>query len=208
MMSVGASGFPRSHSEDMTSPSGIGQRSRAVGGRSTRLNNFAKMVVRCGPGSHHAGLGVFVAGTASRATALLNSRIRPGLSSIPSNLTEKRQMEVQVFGINNHAEVRKALRFFAERRIRTHFVDFKVRGPAPGELKRFADRFGAEALVDRTSKRFVALGLGPARYGDGKWLQMLVDEPLLLKLPLVRSGTNLTVGLNEAAWTSWIAATT
>lgn len=110
--------------------------------------------------------------------------------------------------MHNHADVRKALRFFSERRIKTHFVDFKVRGPAPGELKRFADRLGADALVDRSSRRFRDLGLGPARYGDAKWLGVLVDEPMLLVLPLVRCGNQFTVGLNEAIWAEWVAANT
>ena len=114
-------------------------------------------------------------------------------------------MEVQVFGVQKHADVRKALRFFAERRIKTHFVDFKVRGPALGELTRFSDRFGVHALVDHGSKRFVEMGLGPARYGDAKWLQTLVDEPMLLVLPLVRCGGRLSVGLDTAAWSQWVA---
>ena len=113
-------------------------------------------------------------------------------------------MEVQVFGVHGHADVRKALRFFSERRIKTHFVDFKVRGPAPGELKRFADRFGADALVDRNSKRFRELGLAPARYGDAKWLDILLEEPLLLTLPLARCGNQLTIGLDEVSWDKWI----
>jgi arsenate reductase-like glutaredoxin family protein len=113
-------------------------------------------------------------------------------------------VEVQVFGHHKHADVRKALRFFAERRVKTHFVDFKIRGPALGELKRFADRFGVAALVDRNAKRFTELGLAPARYGDAKWLDVLLDEPTLLMLPLVRSGANLTVGPNEATWTRWV----
>ena len=113
-------------------------------------------------------------------------------------------MEVQVFGVRNNADVRKALRFFAERRIKTHFVDFKVRAPSLGELKRFANR-GAAALIDRSSKRFTEMGLGPALYGDAKWLDLLAEEPLLLRLPLVRCGQKVTVGLDEAAWAQWIA---
>jgi arsenate reductase (glutaredoxin) len=115
-------------------------------------------------------------------------------------------VEVQIFGVQNHADVRKALRFFAERRIKTHFVDFKVRGPALGELRRFADKFGVTALVDRDAKRFAALGLGPARYSDPKWLDLLLAEPLLLVLPLVRCGGQLSIGLQERAWSDWLAA--
>jgi len=116
-------------------------------------------------------------------------------------------VEVQIFGVANHADVRKAQRFFAERRIKVHFVDFKIRGPALGELRRFADKFGVTALIDRQSKRFAALGLGPARYADARWLELLVDEPLMLTMPLVRFGPKVSVGLNEAAWAEWVAST-
>jgi arsenate reductase-like glutaredoxin family protein len=114
-------------------------------------------------------------------------------------------VEVQVFGVHKDAAVRKALRFFAERRIRTHFVDFTTRGPSRGELKRFADRFGAEALIDRAARRFAELGLAPARYGAEKWLELLVSEPLLLRLPLTRCGSKVAVGHDETAWKRWIA---
>ena len=107
--------------------------------------------------------------------------------------------------MQKHADVRKALRFFAERRMKTHFVDFKVRGPALGELKRFSDRFGVNALIDRQSKRFAEMGLAPAHYGEAKWLAVVMDEPMLLVLPLVRYGAELTIGLDEAAWSRWIA---
>jgi arsenate reductase-like glutaredoxin family protein len=36
-------------------------------------------------------------------------------------------MEVQIFGIKKSADTRKALRFFAERRVKTHFVDLQER---------------------------------------------------------------------------------
>ena len=41
-------------------------------------------------------------------------------------------MEVQIFGIRKSSDTRKALRFFAERRIKTHFVDLQERSaPSP-----------------------------------------------------------------------------
>lgn len=114
-------------------------------------------------------------------------------------------MEVQIFGVKKSADTRKAQRFFAERRIKAHFVDLMERAASLGELRRFAQRFGVERIVDRDSRRFAELGLGPARYGDERWLEILADEPLLLRMPLVRSGNLLSVGAAEGEWKSWIA---
>lgn len=113
-------------------------------------------------------------------------------------------MQVQIFGTRKSADTRKALRFFAERRVATHFVDLNERAAALGELKRFAQKFGAPALVDRESRRFQELGLGPARYSDEHWLRKLADEPLLIRVPLVRFQHKLTVGIDETTWKEWI----
>jgi arsenate reductase (glutaredoxin) len=114
-------------------------------------------------------------------------------------------MEVQIFGIRKSADTRKALRYFAERRVKTHFVDLKERPASPGELKRFAQKFGVEALVDRASRRFAELGLGAARLSEERWLDKLVAEPLLLRMPLVRHGSQLTIGAGEETWRTWLA---
>ena len=112
-------------------------------------------------------------------------------------------MEVQVFGTRKSAETRKALRFFAERRVRTHFVDLGERAASPGELRRFAQKFGVQALVDREAKRFRELGLASAHLSDDRWLEKLAQEPLLLRQPLVRNANLLTVGEAEDTWKVW-----
>jgi arsenate reductase len=112
-------------------------------------------------------------------------------------------MEVQVFGIRKNPDTRKALRFFAERRIKTHFVDLQERAASPGELRRFAQRFGMEALIDRGSRRFAELGLAAARLGEDRWLEKLAEEPLLLRMPLVRQQQRLTIGDAEPTWREW-----
>jgi arsenate reductase (glutaredoxin) len=114
-------------------------------------------------------------------------------------------MDVQIFGTRKSAETRKALRFFAERRMRTHFVDLMERAASRGELTRFVQKFGTQALLDENSKRFAELGLRTARYGDERWMELLVGEPLLLTMPLVRYGNALTVGAAETTWKSWLA---
>jgi len=112
-------------------------------------------------------------------------------------------MDVQIFGIRKSSETRKALRFFAERRIKTHFVDLLERPASPGELRRFAQKFGVGALVDRGSRRYADLGLGAARLSDDRWLEKLVEEPLLLRMPLVRRQQQLTIGDAESTWREW-----
>src|SRR5258708_36510336 len=106
-------------------------------------------------------------------------------------------IEVQIFGVHKSADTRKALRFFSERGVKAHFVDLKERPASPGELQRFAQKFGVTALIDRDARRFAELGLGSARLSDQHWLDQLAGEPLPLRLPLVRWQAKLTVGLAE-----------
>jgi arsenate reductase (glutaredoxin) len=117
-------------------------------------------------------------------------------------------MEVQVFGVKKSADTRKALRFFAERRIRAHFVDLAEKPISEGELQRFIQKFGIDALVDRSSKRFDEMGLRHAQSSPSRWLDRLLEEPLLLRLPLVRrlgQPPAFTIGADEATWKAWTA---
>ena len=109
-------------------------------------------------------------------------------------------MEVQVFGVRKSADTRAALRFFAERRIKAHFVDLNERPASLGELRRFADKFGLQTLVDRESRRYADLGRPVAT------LEKLSVEPLLLRMPLVRNKQQLTVGPAEHTWKEWISS--
>lgn len=112
-------------------------------------------------------------------------------------------MEVQIFGVKKSADTRKALRFFAERRVKTHFVDLQERAASRGELNRFAQKHGVQALVDRDSKRFADSGLQVAQLSDERWLERLANDPLLLRMPLVRYQHQVTIGLAEEQWKSW-----
>lgn len=118
-------------------------------------------------------------------------------------------MEVQIFGVKKSADTRKAQRFFSERRIKTHFVDLMEKPMSEGELQRFVQRFGLEHMIDRDSKRCEELGLRHATGSQARWIERLLEEPLLLKMPLVRrlgQPQDLTIGLDEARWKSWISS--
>lgn len=115
-------------------------------------------------------------------------------------------MEVQIFGVKKSAETRKAQRFFSERRVRAHFVDLVEKPIAEGELQRFVQKFGLEALIDRESKRYEELGLRSSQPSASRWVLKLIEEPLLLRMPLVRrlgQPPALTVGPAEQTWKEW-----
>lgn len=107
---------------------------------------------------------------------------------------------VQIFGTKSCQETRKAERFFKERRIPIHFVDLRTRAASKGELRRFVQKFGADAVIDRESKRFRSRGLHTAHYGPDRWLEILEEEPGILRTPLVRWGNELGVGWDEELW--------
>ncbi|MFI5253846.1 MAG: arsenate reductase family protein [Candidatus Limnocylindrales bacterium] len=107
---------------------------------------------------------------------------------------------VQVFGRKDSRDTQRARRFFLERRIPVAFVDLASRPMAPTELRRFAERLGAEALVDREGRRYQELGLAWLKLDEDEWLTRLLAEPGLLRLPLVRRGRAFVAGPDEAAW--------
>lgn len=109
-------------------------------------------------------------------------------------------MPIQIFGIKGSQETRAAERFFKERRVEFHFVDLKVRPIAPGEIRRFSERFGMPSLLDTESAAYANAGLKYLKLTDADLLLRIEREPKLLKLPLVRSGNKLSIGRDEAAW--------
>jgi arsenate reductase-like glutaredoxin family protein len=113
-------------------------------------------------------------------------------------------MEVQIFGTAKSRDTRAAQRFFAERRIKVHFVDLTERAASKGELQRWVQRFGVTPMIDKKSKRYAELGLGVARLDDAHWIDKLIDEPLLLVMPLVRWQHKVTIGEATTEWKHWI----
>jgi arsenate reductase-like glutaredoxin family protein len=112
-------------------------------------------------------------------------------------------MNVQIFGTNKSQDTKKALRFFKERGLKPQFVDLQRREIALGELNRFIQKFGLNALVDTTSKAYKDAGLEYLRVSNEHMIQKLIDDPRLMVQPLLRSGPMLAVGWDEKLWRDW-----
>lgn len=114
-------------------------------------------------------------------------------------------MTVQIFGLKNSQATRAAERFFKERRVVFQFVDLKRKPMAPGEIKRFVDRFGLSALLDREGKVYNDAGLKYLKLTDADLLKRIEQEPGLLRLPLVRAANRLSIGADEETWKDMLA---
>ena len=112
---------------------------------------------------------------------------------------------VQIFGLKNSQATRAAERFFKERRAAIQMIDLKQKPIAPGEIKRFIERFGWNGLLDSEGKAYIDAGLKYLRLTDSELLGRIEREPRLLRLPLVRAAKLLSIGHAEDAWKEMLA---
>jgi arsenate reductase len=112
---------------------------------------------------------------------------------------------LQIFGTRKCPDTRKAQRFFHERRIPFHMIDLAEKGPSPGELRKIAAAVGGvEALIDREGRRYVDKGLKYAAPTGPRVEEKLLEDPLLMRTPVVRAGDRATVGFVPEVWKGWI----
>ena len=113
-------------------------------------------------------------------------------------------MNVQIFGTKKCQDTRKAERWFKERSIRFQAIDLAQKGMSAGELRSVAARVGGvEALIDREGKRYVDKGLKYSAPTGPRIEQHLIDDPLLLRTPIVRNGQQATLGYKPEIWETW-----
>ncbi len=113
---------------------------------------------------------------------------------------------IQMFGLADSRATQAALRFFKERRVDVTFVDLRRKPIALGELKRFVERLGAEALLDSEGRAYKDQGLSYMRLEPDQIVERLLANNGLLRLPLVRNGNAFTAGPADTTWKAWLAA--
>jgi arsenate reductase (glutaredoxin) len=112
---------------------------------------------------------------------------------------------IQVFGTRKCQDTRAAERWFKERGKQIQFIDLKQKGMSPGELKSVAARVGIEALIDREGTRYRDKGLKFSAPTGPRIEQLLLDDPLMMKTPIVRNGKEATVGYQPDTWATWFS---
>ena len=85
-------------------------------------------------------------------------------------------MNIQIFGTKKCNDTKKAQRFFKERGIKFQFIDMKEKGMSKGE-------FNSVAQEDKLKK--------------------VLENPQVIKTPVVRNGRQSTIGYQPDVWKTW-----
>ena len=103
----------------------------------------------------------------------------------------------------NETIQRKAERFFKERGIKYQFVDMKEKGMSKGEFNSVAQANGGlENMINWDGKDKDLLAL--IKYiADEDKLQKVMENPSLIKTPVVRKGKLSTLGYQPEIWKKW-----
>ena len=111
-------------------------------------------------------------------------------------------MSIQIFGLKKCKDSQKAERFFKERRIQVHFCDLNVKNISKGELDAVVRVIPLENLIDTKSKQYEKKNL---KYIVHNISEVLLEDPLLIKTPIVRFGSKAAVGYCPDTWNDWIS---
>ncbi len=109
-------------------------------------------------------------------------------------------MNIQIFGKAKCFETKKAERYFKERRIRYQYIDLLRYGMSRGELSSVKNALGLTALMDEQCPDYPMLQY--LAYEEDK-LEKLLDNPRLLRTPIVRNGRQATAGYCPEIWKTW-----
>lgn len=110
-------------------------------------------------------------------------------------------MNIQIFGKAKCFDTAKAERYFKERGIPFQRIDVAKYGISKGELRSVCTAVGGlPALIDDKAK-----GAEQIRYlaYEADKEEKLLENPKLLRTPIVRNGKKATVGYCPDVWESW-----
>ena len=109
-------------------------------------------------------------------------------------------MNIQIFGKSKCFDTKKAERYFKERRVKYQYIDMKKYGISRGELNGVLRSVPLSDLVD--PKHPDAALLQYLAYDQDK-VEKVLENPTLLRTPIVRNGKQATVGYQPEQWKTW-----
>ena len=112
-------------------------------------------------------------------------------------------MNIQIFGTKKCNDTKKAERFFKERGIKFQFIDMKEKGMSKGDCTSVAQANGGlENMINWECKDKDMLALIKYIANEDK-LEKVLENPQVIKTPVVRNGKQSTLGYQPDIWKDW-----
>ena len=110
-------------------------------------------------------------------------------------------MALTLFGIPNCDTVKKARSWLEAKGTAYQFHDYKKAGIDVATLTDWADQVGWEALLNRAGTTFRKLpDEAKAGIDQAKAIALMVEQPSMIKRPVVTGAEQLLVGFKPAEW--------
>ena len=111
-------------------------------------------------------------------------------------------MNIQIFGTKKCNETKKAERFFKERGIKYQFVDMKKKGMSKEFNSVAQANGGLDHMINWEGKDQNLLALIKYIANEDK-LEKVLENPQVIKTPVVRNGKQSTLGYQPDVWKKW-----
>ena len=108
-------------------------------------------------------------------------------------------MQVQVYGIPNCGSVKKARIFLESHVVEYVFVDFKKTPPSRDKIAYWIQKTSLQVLLNTKGTTYKKLGLKEQNLNDEQKIQAMLQNPTLIKRPVIESGDVVIVGYDENA---------
>ena len=109
-------------------------------------------------------------------------------------------MNIQIFGKSKCFDTKKAERYFKERRVKFQSIDLVKYGISRGEL---ASVLRCVPLAELIDPRHPDAPMLQYLAHDEDKVEKLLENPRLLKTPIVRNGKQATLGYCPEVWKTW-----
>lgn len=112
-------------------------------------------------------------------------------------------MNIQIFGTKKCNDTKKAERFFKERGIKYQFIDMKEKGMSKGEFNSVASSNGGfDNMINWEHKDQTLVKLIKYTVEEDR-LEKVLENPSVIKTPVVRNGKLSTLGYQPDVWKKW-----
>ena len=116
-------------------------------------------------------------------------------------------MALTLYGIPNCDAVKKARAWLDSRNVPYAFHDYKKQGADAARVAGWVEQAGLDRVLNKAGTTFRKLD--DARKADldaAKAVALMVEQPSMIKRPIVEHPGGLLVGFKEAEWSAALAA--